>query len=239
MTLLFEQILRVLAAAIIGAAIGYEREIKNKPAGFFTFTLVCVGSCLIAILQQNVVNEALAMAEHYAQTNPAMIDAVTVDQGRITAAVVSGIGFLGAGAIIHNRFQVKGVTTAAMLWMVSGIGLLIGTGGLNNYVIAVVTSVIILPITMLSRRLGERLSKTKKVQKITIVFEEQFEKELFDFLAQQGAIVRKSFFVNKSVQQHKQMKESIIYFSLPKTRNYSDVMDQLAKLNYIYEIHEA
>jgi len=70
MTLLIEQVLRVVAAAIVGAAIGYEREIKNKPAGFFTFTLVSVGSCLIAILQQNVVNEALAMAERYAQTDP-------------------------------------------------------------------------------------------------------------------------------------------------------------------------
>ena len=239
MTLLIEQVLRVVAAAIVGAAIGYEREIKNKPAGFFTFTLVSVGSCLIAILQQNVVNEALAMAERYAQTDPLVISAVTADQGRIIAAVVSGIGFLGAGAIIHNRFQVKGVTTAAMLWMVSGVGLLIGTGGLNNYVIAGVTTIIVLPLTMYSRRLGDKLSKTKKVQKITIVFEEQFEKELFDFLAQQGVIVRKSFFVNKTVQQSRQVKESIIYFSWPKTRNFSDMMDQVSKLDYVYEIHEA
>jgi hypothetical protein len=92
---------------------------------------------------------------------------------------------------------------------------------------------------MYSRRLGDKLSKTKKVQKITIVFEEQFEKELFDFLAQQGVIVRKSFFVNKTVQQSRQVKESIIYFSLPKTRNFSDMMDQVSKLDYVYEIHEA
>ncbi|MCK9536577.1 MAG: MgtC/SapB family protein [Bacilli bacterium] len=239
MTLLLEQILRVIAAAIVGAAIGYEREIKNKPAGFFTFTLVCIGSCLIAILQQNIVNEALRMAEYYAENSPSVINAITADQGRIIAAVVSGIGFLGAGAIIHNRFQVRGVTTAAMLWLVSGVGLLIGTGGLNNYVIAGVTVVIILPITMLSRRLGEKLTKTKKVQRIMIVFEEQYEKQLFDNLASQGVIVRKSFLVNKSIQQNKQLKESIIYFSLPKTRNFSDVMDQVSKLEYVYEIQEA
>src|SRR5690606_8186930 len=109
--LLIEQILRILAATIVGATIGYEREIKNKPAGFFTFTLVCVGSCLIAILQQNIYLE-----------NPSS------EPGRIIAQVISGIGFLGAGSIIHNRGNVKGLTTAAMLWLASALGLLIGTG---------------------------------------------------------------------------------------------------------------
>lgn len=239
MSLILEQALRVIAAAIVGASIGYEREVKNKPAGFYTFTLVCIGSCLIAILQQNVINEAISMAEHYSGINPDVISTITVDHGRITAAVVSGIGFLGAGAIIHNRFQVRGVTTAAMLWLIAGIGLLIGTGGMNNYIIAGVTVIIVLPITMLSRRLGDKLARTKKVRRIRIVFEEHYEKQLFDNFASQGIIVRKSFLVNKSILNDKQLKESIVYFSLPKTRNFTDVMNQVSKQEYVYEIQEA
>ena len=124
MPIIIEQILQVIGALIVGAAIGYEREIKNKPAGFFTFTLVCVGSCLIAILQKNIVNDA----SEQILANPLLADVLKVDQGRIVAQVVSGIGFLGAGTIIHNRGNVKGITTAAMLWLVSGLGLMIGTG---------------------------------------------------------------------------------------------------------------
>lgn len=220
--LLIEQMLRVLAAAIVGAAIGYEREIKNKPAGFFTFTLVCVGSSLIAILQQNIFRD-----------NPHS------EPGRIIAQVVSGIGFLGAGSIIHNRGNVKGLTTAAMLWLASALGLLIGTGGLYNYVIAGTTVVIVLPITMFSRRLSERLTQTKKVQRIRIVFDEQHEKQLFDNLASQGVIVRKSYLLNKFFHDDKHLKESVIYFSLPKSRKLQDVMNQVSLQEYVFEIQEA
>ena len=222
MPLLAEQMLRILAATIVGAAIGYEREIKNKPAGFFTFTLVCVGSCLIAILQENLLIE-------YPGTEP----------GRVIAQVVSGIGFLGAGSIIHNKGNVKGITTAAMLWLVSALGLLIGTGGINNYVVAGVTVIIVLPITMFSRRLSDKLAQTKKVQRIRIVFEETHEKDLFDNFATQGVIVRKSFLLNKFMHEDKHLKESIIYFSLPKTRKFQDVITQVSQQEYVFEIQES
>lgn len=222
MPLLIEQMLRILAATIVGAAIGYEREIKNKPAGFFTFTLVCVGSCLIAILQQNLLTD-------YPDSEP----------GRVIAQVVSGIGFLGAGSIIHNRGNVKGITTAAMLWLVSALGLLIGTGGFNNYVVAGVTVIIILPITMFSRGLSDKLAQTKKVQRIRIVFEENHEKDLFDNFATQGVIVRKSYLLNKFMHEDKHLKESIIYFSLPKTRKFQDVMNQVSQQEYVFEIQES
>ena len=85
--IILEQILRVLAAAFVGGIIGYEREIKNKPAGLLTFTLVCVGSCLIAILQQNIWRDSIELI----RANPDLADAIKVDQGRIIAQVVSGI----------------------------------------------------------------------------------------------------------------------------------------------------
>ncbi|MDD2493351.1 MAG: MgtC/SapB family protein [Bacilli bacterium] len=235
MPVIIEQILQVIGALIVGAAVGYEREIKNKPAGFFTFTLVCVGSCLIAILQRNIVNDTT----NQILANPALTEILKVDQGRIIAQVVSGIGFLGAGTIIHNRGNVKGITTAAMLWLVSGLGLMIGTGGINNYVIAAVTSAIILPVSLLTRRLGDSLSKHRKVRRIRVIFNDAFEKQLFDNLASQGAVIRKTYLLNKSVQDDLHLKESIIYFSIATNRTFEDVLNQISMQEYVVEISEA
>ncbi|MFA7011081.1 MAG: MgtC/SapB family protein [Bacilli bacterium] len=155
------------------------------------------------------------------------------------AQVVSGIGFLGAGTIIHNRGNVKGITTAAMLWLVSGLGLMIGTGGINNYVIAAVTSAIILPVSLLTRRLGDSLSKHRKVRRIRVIFNDAFEKQLFDNLASQGAVIRKTYLLNKSVQDDLHLKESIIYFSIATNRTFEDVLNQISMQEYVVEISEA
>lgn len=232
---IIEQILQVIGALIVGAAVGYEREIKNKPAGFFTFTLVCVGSCLIAILQRNIVNDATTQI----LANPALTEILKVDQGRIIAQVVSGIGFLGAGTIIHNRGNVKGITTAAMLWLVSGLGLMIGTGGINNYVIAAVTSAIILPVSFLTRKLGDNLARHRKVRRIRVIFKDTFEKQLFDNLASQGVVVRKTYLLNKTIQDNIHLKESIIYFSIATNRTFEDVLSQISMQDYVVEIEEA
>lgn len=228
-------ILRVLASAFCGAAIGFERELKRKPAGFLTFTLVCVGSCLIALLQLNVVNEGIKLV----QGDPAMAEVVKADMGRIIAQVVSGIGFLGAGAIIHNRGSVTGITTAALLWLVSALGLIIGIGGTANYIIAGVTVALVLPLSYFSRKLGERIGRKRVVHRIRIVFDDNFEKVIFDNLASQGIIVRKTYLINKIKKNNTNLKESIIYFTLPKTRSFSEVMHQISMLDAVHEIEEA
>lgn len=230
-----QQLLQVLSAAIVGGVIGYEREIKSKPAGLLTFTLVCVGSCLLAILQQNILASAIATIID----NPLLADAVKVDEGRIIAQVVSGIGFLGAGTIIHTKANVKGITTAALLWLVAALGLLIGTGGVYNYIIAAATVIIILPISYFSRRIGEKFTQTRKVHRVRIVFDENFEKDIFDNLASQAVIVRKTFLTNKYIKGDRHLKESIIYFSLPKTRSFDDVMNQISMQEFVFEVEEA
>lgn len=230
-----EQVLRIVFAAFVGAAIGYEREIKNKPAGFFTFILVSVGSCIIAILQQNIYIETRdTIIQH-----PELADAIKIDQGRIIAQVVSGIGFLGAGTIIHNKGAAKGITTAAMLWLVAALGLMIGTGGMLNYLISLVTVIIIIPSTIFSRRLGDRLTRTRKVRRIRIVMDENGEKQLYDFLASIGVTVRKTFLVNKTVHENVNLKESIIYFSVPKNKRFNEIMELISTLDHVVEIEEA
>lgn len=105
--------IRLIISCILGGLIGLERESMDRPAGFRTHILVCIGSALIMIVSM------------YAF---AAFDTPNKDPGRIAAQVVSGIGFLGAGTIIREGFSVKGLTTAASLWVVAGIGLAIGSG---------------------------------------------------------------------------------------------------------------
>lgn len=107
-------VLRIILSCVLGGLVGLERESLNKSAGFRTHILVCVGSALIMIVSQDIYN--------LYQNKTAL------DPGRIAAQVVSGIGFLGAGTIMREGASVKGLTTAATLWVVAGVGLAVGAG---------------------------------------------------------------------------------------------------------------
>lgn len=121
-----ETILRLVLACLMGGLIGYERQEKNKSAGLRTNILVCLGSCLIMIVSQ----ELYKAVEGHTNADPA----------RLAAQVVSGIGFLGAGAIMKDGLTVTGLTTAACVWVVSGVGLAIGAG---KYLAASITTAIV------------------------------------------------------------------------------------------------
>ena len=110
----WELFLRLTLSCILGGVIGYERQSRRKSAGLRTNVLVCLGSCLIMVL-----SEALYFNVE-GRTN--------ADPARLAAQVVSGIGFLGAGAIMKEGLTVTGLTTAACLWVVSGVGLAVGAG---------------------------------------------------------------------------------------------------------------
>jgi len=126
-----EMLLRLVVAAALGSLIGVERERLLWAAGIRTHMLVCVGSCLIMIVSQ------------YGFSNILTQQNVVLDPSRIAAQVVSGIGFLGAGAILARGEIVKGLTTAASIWTVAAVGLAVG-GGL--YLAASASTVIILII---------------------------------------------------------------------------------------------
>lgn len=112
-------ILRILLAALLGGVIGLEREIHGRPAGFRTHLLVSLGSCVFAVTSIHIYK----LYGDFSGRVP-----VGVDPARITAQVVAGIGFLGAGAIIHEKAYVRGLTTAACLWVAAAVGLTCGIG---------------------------------------------------------------------------------------------------------------
>lgn len=104
-----EELVRIIAAVVLGGAVGLERELRDKPAGFRTIILICLGACVFTIVSQT-------------------IGAADGERTRIAAQIVSGIGFLGAGAILHDKANVLGLTTAATIWAVAAIGMAIGFG---------------------------------------------------------------------------------------------------------------
>lgn len=126
---------RLLLAVLLGGLVGLEREYKNQLAGFRTHIILCVGSALIMLV-------SIYIAEKVEPGGQA-------DPSRIAAQVVSGVGFLGAGAILRLGVSVKGVTTAASLWTMAGIGLAVGSGFYYGAVMA--TGIILLALAILRK----------------------------------------------------------------------------------------
>ncbi|MGL5207255.1 MAG: MgtC/SapB family protein [Acidaminococcaceae bacterium] len=126
----FQMLMRLFLAAFLGGIVGIERGSGDRPAGLRTHVLVCTGSALIMVVSMYAFDD---------------FD-VPRDPGRIAAQVVSGIGFLGAGTILHEGLTVRGLTTAASLWMVAAIGLAIGGGmikiGIASTIIMLITLVV-------------------------------------------------------------------------------------------------
>jgi len=111
--------LRLLFAAFLSGLIGIEREVHGRAAGFRTHLLVGVATCLMVIVSEYFFKKYGGLSSNMA---------VRMDPARIAAQIVVGIGFLGAGVIIKSGPMVRGLTTAACLWMVAGVGMAVGTG---------------------------------------------------------------------------------------------------------------
>lgn len=141
-----DHLIRILFAIILGGAIGLERERHDKPAGFRTIILICLGACIFTIVSQVGGNGV-------------------GDPGRVAAQVVTGIGFLGAGAIIHDRGSVLGLTTAATIWAVAAIGMAAGFGKLG---LAVIGTVMILSSLVLFQNVERWISRGRHIQEYTI-----------------------------------------------------------------------
>ena len=127
---------KLALAAIIGAAIGFERETHGQAAGLRTNILVCVGSCLLMML-------SLHMESLYRHLDQAQ-SVVRLDPARIASYAIASMGFLGAGAIITGKGTVRGLTTAASLWIVTGMGLAVGAGYILPAVFSMAISLLIL-----------------------------------------------------------------------------------------------
>lgn len=136
--------LRLMLAVFIGCVIGIEREKKNRPAGMRTHVLVCVGAAIIAIVECMMLADTMTI-----NLNKGSDTGVALNFGRMSAQVISGIGFLGAGTIFISQKKIAGLTTAASLWNAACLGLAVGMG---YYAIAIAGCVIVMvTLTLLQR----------------------------------------------------------------------------------------
>jgi len=117
-------IFRIFLSIVIGGAIGVERERKNRPAGFRTHILVCIGSCMAVMIQLYIIEYMKEMI----RINGEFKYLLSADISRMASQVITGVGFLGAGTIIRDKGSVKGLTTAASIWVVACIGISVGLG---------------------------------------------------------------------------------------------------------------
>lgn len=153
--------IRIAVAVLLGGIIGFERGMKNRPAGLRTYMLVCVGSCLIMLTNQYIFQVFK-----------------TGDPVRMGAQVVSGIGFLGAGTIVvTRRNQIKGLTTAAGLWASAAVGLAVGVG---LYEAAVLGSVVIFMVLSIIHRWDHQMRRHSKVVEIYVELSKEIS--LGDFM---------------------------------------------------------
>ncbi|GIP45185.1 methyltransferase [Paenibacillus sp. J45TS6] len=146
-------LLRLLTAMTLGGLIGIERERSNHAAGFRTHILVCLGSALIMLLS------AYGFADFVNEAN------VRMDPARLAAAVITGVGFLGAGTILFTGKSITGLTTAASIWVVAGIGLAVGAG---FYFAAIVSTVLVLLNLWVFNKVERRYLKANKPHIITL-----------------------------------------------------------------------
>ena len=173
-----EALIRILIALACGGVIGYEREHKNRPAGLRTHMMVCIGAALVMVVSQYL----------FEKYSPGV-----TDPARLGAQVISGIGFLGAGTIIRDRFNVTGLTTAATLWVVACIGLAVGSG---YYLMAIITTGIIFLALVLFRKLEGILKiKPKRAKlKVTSKYSDEAALEIKSILETAGFLLKSAKF---------------------------------------------
>ena len=214
-----EIILRLGIAMLFGGAIGFERQYKNRPAGMRTHILVCMGACIIALIQVEIASGAQ------------LAGTIRSDEARLIAQVVSGVGFLGAGTIIVTKQSVTGLTTAASLWAIAGLGIAIGMG---YYSIAIISFIgIAIALTVVKRVI--HVPTTKKLE-IQFIHRKETKDFLTDYFEEKNIVIEDVNFDVKFVDDYRVYK-NIYTIDLPKGLTYADVIEELSVHKNITKLH--
>ena len=217
-----ETIIRLFLGAVIGGIIGFEREVHGRAAGFRTQLIVCVASVLIMIVSENYY--------FYAQSiDPAI--RLQIDPARIAAGALIGIGFLGSGVIVKSGFAIRGLTTAASIWIVSAIGLAIGAG---LYVEGIITTGITITALVLLRKVEKNI-KTLIYKTITIstLISENTEEKIISVFSDYGIYVHSIDY--EKYQSTGELKYN--FYIATRNRNVlKEIFSTLSSLEFIKRI---
>ncbi|HEX7065058.1 MAG TPA: MgtC/SapB family protein [Bacillales bacterium] len=219
---------RLLIAAILSGLIGLEREAKRHPAGFRTHLLVGIGACLMMLLSIYGFNQFLA--EH---------DNARLDPARLPAYVVSGIGFLGAGTILVHGVTVKGLTTAASIWTVAGIGLVVGNG--MYYAAGLTTAVVILSLLFLNK-VENSFINAPRTEQLNIVVENKTVSlsKIVELVEAQQISVEKVIVEDyPATDEEKDLIKYALLVRFPEGAISPSIYDRLYKTDHVYKVYTA
>jgi putative Mg2+ transporter-C (MgtC) family protein len=214
-TVLFKLIL----AGLLGALIGYEREFSNRPAGLRTNTLTCLGAALIQILSLDI------FAKYSGLTG--------LDPARLGAQVISGIGFLGAGTIINEGVTVRGLTTAAGLWVVACIGLAIGNG---SYFAGILTALFAFITLKALKSLEGRVSLKSPYLNMEIKLEDKPGQigKIGQILGHMNANIKNMHFL----EQNKEVLNLYLAVQCPQHTEKHRIVEAINNLEGVYSVEE-
>lgn len=214
-------LVRIVTAVFVGAMIGVDREMKNRPAGMRTHVLVCLGAAIVALIEQMTVAQV-------AELNA--IGLINVSVGRITASVVSGVGFLGAGTIVFSERHISGLTTAASLWCTACIGLAAGAGYL---VMAVISGVIVLVVLKLMQKIVH--ITTYKWLEVQFIHRTQTLAFLNEAFAQmEVTVLDVNFHAENRLEGNKYT--NVYTLSMPNHTRYVDIIGVLSENRNILKV---
>lgn len=223
-----EIIVRLILALIIGGLIGYERELKNRAAGFRTHILVCLGATVVSLIQIDIGNKAIEMIK----INETLSEVIKIDYGRLGAQVITGVGFIGAGTIIHTKRNIRGLTTAATLWIVACLGLSIGMG---EYFISIFATIIIFVTLVFLKRIEYKFIAKNIIKEFGIKYYDEGDiKGKIEYILEKNKIKirRIEYFIREN-----NSKEIYARYIITKPKNVNldevlqEIMNKISVLN--------
>lgn len=206
-------IFKLMVSMVLGSAIGYERKLKGQTAGLRTFALISMGATLAMLISIYVPQEYMGLKNG--------------DPGRIAAQVVTGIGFLGAGAIIQMKGSVRGLTTAAGIWMVATIGM---TVGLGMYWLAIAATLLILVILHLFERIEHRAAIGVESRIIRLILDDiVLDLEPYKKVLAESNVKVTNILVDYNYHENKTSLNLIVLFR--ESTDYIVIFERLRTLN--------
>jgi putative Mg2+ transporter-C (MgtC) family protein len=214
-----EIIMRLLLGTLFGGVIGFERQVHGRPAGFRTHILVCIAAVLIMLV-----------SEYYQYLSSIDPSYVRIDPGRIAAGALAGVGFIGAGVVLKAGLSIQGLTTAACIWVVSAIGLAIGSG---LYLAGAVTFVITI-FSLASLRIVEKKMPKLTYRFLTITADLNADEDQIISIIKRNDLS----IVNVDYEQCTDSGIIIFYITVSFYRYHSlkTLIDELSALNFVKRV---
>lgn len=217
-------LIRILAALVLGFLLGLERELTNKYAGLRTHILVCLGACVFTLI-------SIYGFPTFVDGDNVIVSQTTGlrDSGRVAAQVVSGIGFIGAGAVLRNGPMIIGLTTAATLWISAAIGMTCGVGMYDIAIITTVISVAVLTlIRIFERRILPSSIKRAKRFKVTLYCDGSDVKKIQEYLS--CAVDNMEEFSTKRLIENPDKSKVSSRFELSQKKIVNDIYNRLTEI---------